>query len=260
VTRRLHRGGLRLGVAAAALVFSLSGCASKDKKPQSAELMLNERMAAVLLRDGQCADAERAFQEAVKNDPKKPELYDGLGVAQLCQSKIGPSIDALDRAVKMSPNKAAFRIQRACAHTEAGHYTLAEEDFKAAEANSTAAEDRLEIAINRGRLRQREGNYPAAESEFSEALSMDPQSVPALMGRGMAREASGNTSHAAEDYLEAVRLQPKNPEANLRLGVSLMTLKKYALGKRYLERTVELDPVGEVGAKARVMLDKPPSS
>ena len=39
-----------------------------------------------------------------------------------------------------------------------------------------------------------------------------------------------------------------------------MTLKKYTLGRRYLERTVELDPVGEVGAKARVMLDKPPSS
>ena len=184
-------------------------------------------------------------------------MYDGLGVSQLCQGKIGPSIDAFDRAVKMLPDKAAFRIHRACAHTEAGHYTQAEEDFKAADVNSTSAEDRLEIAINRGRLRQQQGDYPAAEASYGGA-SMEPQSVRrAARPRGGARIA-GTIQAAAEDYLEAVRLQPKSAEANSSGGLP-RDPKKYTLGRRYLERTVELDPVGEVGAKARLLLESAPA-
>src|SRR4029077_7408236 len=129
------------------------------------EVLLNERMAAVLLRDGQCSEAEQAFQDVIKSDSKNAELYDGLGVAQLCQGKVKESLDSLDKAVKISPNRASFRIHRACAHTEVGHYALADEDFKWADA-STNSEDRLEIAINRGRLRQREGDFVRAEAEF----------------------------------------------------------------------------------------------
>jgi cytochrome c-type biogenesis protein CcmH/NrfG len=65
---------------------------------------------------------------------------------------------------------------------------------------------------------------------------------------------------AAGDYLEAVRLDPKNAEANLRLGLALVTLKKTALGRRYLERTIELDPSGETGARARLLLEGNASS
>jgi tetratricopeptide (TPR) repeat protein len=265
-----HRLGLRLpgigvankGPALAAVilaVLSVGEACSSSKKPTSAEMLLNERMAAVLLRDGQCSDAEKAYLDVIKLDSKNPELYDGLGVAQLCQGKVKESIEALDRAVKILPNKALYRIHRACAHTEAGHYSQADEDFKVADA-SAAPEDRLEIALNRGRLRQKQADYTRAEGEFTVALALDPQSYPARMGRGVAREAKGDVSSAAEDYLEAVRLQPKNPEANLRLGLALLTLKKYALGRRYLERTVELDPGGDLGARARSLLDKTPSS
>jgi Tfp pilus assembly protein PilF len=249
-----------LSLAAGALLAVWGGEAcSSQKKPKSAEVLLNERMAAVLLQGGQCSEAEKAYLDVIKNDSKNPELHDGLGVSLLCQGKTKESIDALDRAVKLSPNKASYRIHRACAYTEAGQYALADEDFKAADATVTA-ENRLELDINRGRLRQREGDYARAEIEFTAAIAQEPASYPARIGRGVAREAKGDVSAAAEDYLEAVRLQPKNPEANLRLGLALVTLKKYSLGRRYLERTVELDPNGDLGARARLLLDKSPSS
>jgi len=84
--------------------------------------------------------------------------------------------------------------------------------------------------------------------------------MDALLGRGMARESRKDFAAAAEDYLEAVRLQPRSPEANLHLGLALVTLKKTALGRRYLERTVELDPTGDAGAKARLLLENGPPS
>ena len=104
------------------------------------------------------------------------------------------------------------------------------------------------------------GEYPAAEAQFTAALARDPKSFDALIGRGVARESRGEYAAAAEDYLEAVRLRPKNADANLRLGLTLVTMKKTALGRRYLERTVELDPSGESGAKARLLLESTPAS
>ena len=248
-------------VLAASICLLGTGCGASagNKTKTSAEVLLNERMAAVLLREGRFADAENAYHDVIKSDPHNPDLFDGLGVAQLAQGEVKESLDSLDRAVKLSPQKAAYRIHRAIARTEASRYKEAEEDFQWADA-SDVPEDRLETAINRGRLRQKQGDFVRAEAEFSTALSLDPKSVPARIGRGVSRESRGDLAGAAEDYLEAVRLEPKNASSNLRLGLALVSMKKYALGRRYLERAVELDPGGDTGTKAQMLLDSTPSA
>jgi tetratricopeptide (TPR) repeat protein len=245
-------------IAAAGLLAGACSSSSTHSKT-SAEMLLNERMAAVLLRDGRFADAENAYRDVIKYDNHNPDLYDGLGVALLAQGKTKESLDALDHAVKLSPDKSAYRIHRAIARTEAEQYKGADEDFQRADA-SDVPEDKLEIAINRGRLRQRQGDFARAEEEFTTALAYDAKSAPARLGRGVAREAKGDLSGAAEDYLEAVKLDPKNATANLRLGLVLVNMKKYNLGRRYLERAVELDPGGDIGSKAQMLLDSTPQA
>ena len=56
-----------------------AGCPPAAKPKTSAELLLNERMAQVLLRDNRPVEAEKAFRECLKDDPKNPEVLDGLG-------------------------------------------------------------------------------------------------------------------------------------------------------------------------------------
>lgn len=250
----------RRATAALAVLLCASMCSSGASMTHtSAEVLLNERMAAVLLREGRAHEAEVAYRDVVRADPKNADLRDGLGVALMVQGRIREAMEELDRAVKLDPDKTLYRIHRAMARTQAGRYGEAEEDFLVADA-SPSPEDRLDVAINRGRMRQRMGEYAAAEAAFSGALARDPKSFDALIGRGVARESHGDYAAAAEDYLEAVRLQPKSPDANLRLGLTLVTMKKTALGRRYLERTVELDPNGDAGAKARLLLESTPSS
>ena len=237
-----------------------SFCSSgAGKTHTSAEVLLNERMAAVLLREGRARDAEIAYRDVIRSDPKNADLHDGLGVALMVQGHIRESLEEFDRAVKLDAEKTLYRIHRGMARTQAGRYGEAEEDFRAAD-SSPSSEDKLDTAINRGRMRQRMGEYVAAEGQFTSAIARDPRSFDALLGRGVARESRGDFAAAAEDYLEAVRLQPKSPDANLRLGLTLVTMKKTALGRRYLERTVELDPSGDAGAKARLLLESTPSS
>lgn len=248
--RRTAALALTLGAAAAACSH-----ASKPSTKTSAELLLNERMAAVLLREGQAAEAERAYRDVLKDDPNNPELWDGLGSSVLMQGHAKDSLEWFDKAVKASPKKASYRINRGLAYMELARYRDAEEDFRVADTSSNQ-EDRLAATINRGRLRQLEGNAAAAEEQFTAALALDSASYAARLGRGIARESRGDRASAAEDYLEAVRLRPRSADANLRLGLTLLDLGKGPLGCRYLQRAAELEPSGDAGARARVALDR----
>jgi tetratricopeptide (TPR) repeat protein len=245
--------------ALAALLLTVSACSSTKKKASSEEVLLNVRMAAVLLRDGRAVEAERAYREVLPRDSKNPEVHDGLGVSLLLQGRYKEAYSSFDRAVDLDSEKPLFRIHRGQASLELGRFKEASADFDRAD-SSPAPADRLDAAINRGRLKQRQRDFAAAEEAFSTALSRDPASSAALIGRGIARESRGAMELAAGDYLEAVRLDPRNAEANLRLGLALVTLKKTALGRRYLERTIELDPSGETGARARLLLEGNASS
>jgi tetratricopeptide (TPR) repeat protein len=255
----LRRSAGAPALAAAILIAILLPACASSKKTSSAEVHLNARMAAVLLREGRAPEAERAYRDVLPQDSKNPENHDGLGVALLMQGRSKEAFASFDRAVDLDSEKPLYRIHRGMAAMELGRLAEAETDFAFAEA-SPAREDRLDAAINRGRLKQRQKDFRAAEEFFTTALSRDPKSSAAFIGRGIARESSGSLEGAAEDYLQAVRLEPQNAEAHLRLGLTLVTLKKAELGRRYLERTIQLDPGGEVGAKARLLLEAEASS
>jgi Tfp pilus assembly protein PilF len=237
-----------------AVLLAVAAACTKSKPKTSAELLLNERMAQVLLRDGRPAEAEKAFRECLKDDPKNPEVLDGLGVSLLMQARYKDSLVPLDKAVAIAPENGAFRNNRGVALMELGQFKAAQDDFAVAAASQNP-EDRLSATINMGRLYQREGDYAEAESQFSAAIAHDPKTYAAFTGRAVARESAGNLEGAAEDLLTAVKLDPANADANLRLGMVLISMHKPDLGKRYLQRAVELDPAGDTGAKARLLLE-----
>jgi len=245
----------RRGAAAFAGVLLLlaAGC-TKTKPKTSAELLLNERMAQVLLRDGRPVEAEKAFRECLRDDPKNPEVLDGLGVALLMQTRYKDSIVPFDKAVSIAPESGSIRNNRGVALMELGQFKAAQEDFAVAAASQNP-DDRLSATINLGRLFQRQGDYKLAEDQFSAAIAREPKAYAAFLGRAVARESAGNLEGAAEDFLSAVKLDPTNADANLRLGMVLVSMHKPDLGKRYLQRAVDLDPAGDMGAKARLLLE-----
>jgi tetratricopeptide (TPR) repeat protein len=138
---------------------------------------------------------------------------------------------------------------------ELARYRDAEENFRVADTSSNQ-EDRLAATINRGRLRQLEGNAAAAEEQFTARPRSGLGFLPARLGRGIARESRGDRASAAEDYLEAVRLRPRSADANLRLGSRFSTSGRGLSAAAISQRAAELEPSGDRGARARVALDR----
>lgn len=244
----------RLRVSAILALCVLPAGCQPTKPKNTAEVLLTERMAQVLLRDNRAAEAEKAFREVIKSDSKNPAAYDGLGVSLLMQGRYKEALVPLDKAVSLEGGNASYRNNRGVARMEIGRYKEAEEDFDVAE-KSLNPDDRVSATINKGRLREREGNYAAAAQEFSNALARDPKSFAAMFGRAGARESMGDLEGAAEDYLAAIKVNGTSAEANMRLGLCLVSLNKPVLGRRYLQRAVDLDPTGDTGAKARLALE-----
>ncbi len=249
----------RRAAVALAVVALAAACAPAKKGKTPAETLLTQRMAQVLLRDGHAVDAEKAFRDALKDDPKNPEVLDGLGVSLVMQGRYQDALPSLQKAVQLAPQNGSYRNNLGVAQMELGQFNEAALAFAAAEA-SPNPDDRISAAINRGRLAQRQGDLAGAEKEFTLAMARDPKSFAATFGRGVARENRGELEGAAEDYLAALKLQPSNAEANLRLGLCLVSLQKPDLGRRYLQRAIDLDPNGETGAKARMLIEQSKSS
>jgi tetratricopeptide (TPR) repeat protein len=252
----------RRAAATAGILLSIgaAACSSNKKTMSSAEVMLQERMAAVLLREGRASEAEKVYREVLPMDSKNPEVHDGLGASLLIQGKPKEAEASFDDAVELAPDRALYLIHRATARIQRGKFPEAAQDLQQAE-QLGGPTDRFDIALQWGDLRQRMGEFAGAEVEYSKALTIGAQDLfAAYFGRGVARESQGNFGGAAEDYLEAVRLRTKSAEANLRLGLALVQLRRVPLGRRYLERTVELDPGGESGERARILLDSIPAN
>ena len=188
-------------------------------------------MAAVLLREGNFRDAETAYRDVLKSDPKNAELHDSLGVALLMQGKVRESIDSFDRAIKLSPDFGRYRVHRGSARTQLGRYGEAEEDFRVAD-GSSVPEDRFDAQVHRGHMRQRQGDFAGAETEFTGALRQDPKSFEALIGRGASREALKNYSGAAEDYLAAVKTKHAL-EGNFWAKILLVRYANHPAGHAY---------------------------
>src|SRR5438270_878271 len=66
---------------------------------------------------------------------------------------------------------------------------------------------------NRGIAYYAKDDYDNAISDFSEAISLDPNYADALQSRASAYSDKGDHDHAIADYNESIRLNQKNPIA-----------------------------------------------
>jgi tetratricopeptide (TPR) repeat protein len=229
-----------------------AACATGGNKMPPSELYLTERMATVLLQQGNAVDAEAAFRKAIPQDLDNAEMRDGHGLSLLMLGRAKEALAEFDRALEIS-SRGAYLNNRGAARMALGDVSGAEEDFlKAYDSNLSA--DKESALINLGRARVRRGLYAEGQDALTRAIALDPESFDALMARGECRELLQDERGAVSDYLAALRLKKDNLSAMFHVGVALISLKQEDLGRRYLQRISELAPDASEAARARVLL------
>lgn len=230
----------------------LAACSANSKKMPSSELMLTERMATVLLQQGNFMEAEGAYRRVLVQDPDNPDMRDGHGLSLLMLGRPQEAREEFDRALKLAP-RPGYLNNRGAARLELGDLSGAEDDFLRAYESPNRG-DKESALINLGKARYRRGMYAESEEALTRALALNPASFEAFMNRGEAREALKKGSGAIEDYLSALRIRKDDLTALLRVGLGLLSLNQTELGRKYLRRVTEIAPDTAEGARARVVL------
>ncbi len=78
--------------------------------------------------------------------------------------------------------------------------------------------DAVLISFYRGRVLAVEGDLPAAEAAFTEALATDPKFIPALYFRGHVFVARGNSEAGKKAFREILAINPANTSAYVALA------------------------------------------
>lgn len=175
-----------------------------------AQVAFNE--GADALRAGDLSAAEAKFEEALERDKDLTEVHAALAVVYLQQERYEQAIAAARRSLETAGESPQM-------------YRILYEAYRALgnEAEATAARDALAAlgqgkdsatyAYNEGVAALKVGDDATAKERFEDALSVDPDMGPALLGLVAILMRQGNFEEAAETSERLVALEPENPTA-----------------------------------------------
>lgn len=121
------------------------------------------------------AEAEKAYQEALKINPNHTATLSNLGVAYYQQGRLDEAMDAFEKALKISPNDAETYYLLGAAQLQLGKMDEAEKSLlKALDINPTLPEARFGLAM----LRKLQNRTEDAIKEFEAFLNGPPAQDP----------------------------------------------------------------------------------
>ncbi len=94
----------------------------------------------------------------------------------------------------------------------------------------------------RGLARELAGRIESAESDYLEAVRLDPRAFDAWINVGRLRRLAGRHAEALEAFEQAVRRAPTDPDAHLGRGLSRAALGDVQGARADFERSAELGP------------------
>jgi|GEM_PF-2438521 len=193
------------GACAGALVSTPQPSLSAE--PTRADLnALNKGQLALRLR--QFEQAEKAFSEAYKLNPRSVEAMVGLAAATQGQGQGKLARDWMSSAVAMAPGQAGVLQAQARLLVEQGLPGEAEASYHAAIASQPGT---VQLKLDLASLYLEKLKKPAlAVAQLREVLKQHPELAQAHLGLALALSAEGKTEEAGRAIDEAVRRDPGN--------------------------------------------------
>jgi tetratricopeptide (TPR) repeat protein len=237
----------------------------------------NYRSAQDLLASGKYAEAQRAFEELARVDPRIAEVHANLGLIYFEERKFEEAVPALWQALKLKPTLAKSGNLLAMSLAELGRYSDALPGLEKCFSHSSEPEIKrmcglellraytglkrdnkaVEVAMELNRLYPDDGEilYQTGKIYGNFAfLTMEklaqvaPTSIWRHLAAAEAHESQGSYDQAIPEYREVLRLEPRRPGVHYRIGRALM-------GRFWQRHSPEDPPAAEKEFEQELRLD-----
>ncbi len=175
-------------------------------------------------QQGRFADAERIYQEVLRQEPTYFEALHLLGVVALQTRKTRESVELITKAIQLNPNVAA-------AHTNLGSALIALTRFAEALPSFDSAialkPDFAEAHNNRAAALNALKRYEQALASCDKAIALKPHYAEAYNNCAAALNALKRYEQALASCDKAIALKPNFPEAHNNRGNALNAMARH---------------------------------
>jgi tetratricopeptide (TPR) repeat protein len=161
-------------------------------------------------------EAIAKFQEVLASAPNCAECYSNIGTIQIRQKKYDEAEQSYKKAIELKPDFADPYAGLATVYNAQKKTDLAmEASKKAAELSNAAAGGApgasggsASAVFNQGVILWNAGKIPEAQTQFEQAVKLDPSLAEAHYWLGMAQVNAGKTADAKAQFEEYLKLAP----------------------------------------------------
>lgn len=233
------------------LVFLLAGCLSSAEVQPKAKP--HYTLGLSHLQSGNPTLALKEFLQAVKDDPKDPQVHAGLARAYQAKKAYALSEEHYKKALVLSDNDPKIQNNLAALYISMEQWDQAITYFNKASENLLFM--RTEIALmGKGYAYYRKGDYPEALQAYLEAEAIAPRYAPLQFHLGETYAAFGQKELAKAALEKAILYSPHYSEALYQLAVMKLKEQEIEEAKAHLRVIVQQDPLSEWGQKASKFL------
>ncbi len=188
--------------------------------------------------------AREDFTAVLKQDPNESGVYEALGMSYMMdnelddEERLEEAKNAFDKAIEITPDSAAPRLQRARVLAMLGEQPGALADLdKAIEISPQKAVP----LVLRARIQQQSGNLEAAATDLAKVLKDQPGNPAALELRGLMAADAGEYSAAIRDFTTIAKQDPPDPLVLGQLGMLHLAAKQPRAAISWFGKSLTID-------------------
>ncbi|BCR05555.1 lipoprotein [Desulfuromonas versatilis] len=224
------------------LLALLSGCGAPKKAPDDAEV--HYILGLSYLREGNYTSALKQFLIAEKESPRRPDIQGALAQAYQLKKAYPEAERHYLLAIDYSEQEPQFQNNLAALYLDMQRWDDALVYFRKASGNLLFGSP--EVALTgAGFAHFQKGDYLEALIAYREALSRNPQYVPARFRLGEAYYALDKNDLAIEAYQAALGMAPEFAQGHYQLGLSYLKEREMAKAAESFSEVLRLAPDSE---------------
>jgi tetratricopeptide (TPR) repeat protein len=204
-----------------------------DDKPLLREALMRARLeknpdnwfahgalSSALVLQGRLDEGLAEIREALRLNPRHPQLRYNLGNIQLKLGWTEQAIESYQQVLAIEPDHPKANNNLAVAFQRRGDMARAVEHYRE---QLTVSPMDAQAHANLGSALFELGRFREADDAFLKALALDSEWAPALEGRGDVARATGRLEDAGNYYQQALAVQPDAAASHYGLGnISLL--------------------------------------